>query len=399
MLEAKLTAYEKRAEDLHKRVEDLKTLASLLLGVSFLYTIVLGISTYLGVHDATTRAKDFVRDLEKMKSDATQGARENAERLEKLASEARQESREAVRDTRNETKMAVDEISKQLPLFRHMSDHMNAITGELLQLLPFSEVEWSRYATLTPADKMKIGYYENTVATFEFIDLAPFRHDASEIYRGLGVFYGMKYAGETREKRQLEEDLERARFYLDCARREDTRNIGALNDRGFLALFVDPLKDLSNARTFFERSLQVDPNQQKAKFYLAIVEHKQGKYGASEKLLTEALALDRWEARKPFPRYRQALLYNRACARARLGSNESDPSRQTHLFRSAFKDLEEVFPAGQAYEQSPRGEAAHKRRKQDFENDIKAGGDLYALTATEAFEEETKNLRDRILSF
>ncbi len=83
-----------------------------------------------------------------------------------------------------------------------------------------------------------------------------------------------------------------------------------------------------------------------------------------------------------------------------MGSEKTVPplSPSSSLQPCALKDLEEVFPAGRAYEQSPKGDAAHERRKKDFENDIKLGGDLYALTVTKAFEKEAKELRDRILS-
>lgn len=370
LLRQKLDAYDKRADDL-------KTLTSLLLGLSTLYAAVLGAGSYLGIQDATKRAEDSVNDLHEMKREAKQEARESAAKLESQRLEAKQEAREAVL-----------EIRAQLPLFRYMDQAMKRIETELAHLFP-PVTEWSRdyYNALTARDRLKIMHYEKAVAVFEFLDLEPFRHAASEIYHCLGTYYGLKYARDVKEKRQSEDDLERSRLYLDWAIRHDGKNIGALNDRGFLALMVDPAVNLDQARSSFAESLRIVSDQQRARCYLALVEHRQKNYARAHELLTEALTFKKWQTQESLPRYRLAIYYNRACARARLAEQETDPSKQLKLFESAFEDLERVFPTG---------EKPNEARVSDLINDLRKEGDLYSLSAQEALSPKVKALLARI---
>ena len=77
-LREKLDAYE-------KRTEDLKTLTALLLGLSTLYAISLGIGSYLGVQDATTRAKDSIDSVDKKRDEAEKNWESRSKKRKRLS--------------------------------------------------------------------------------------------------------------------------------------------------------------------------------------------------------------------------------------------------------------------------------------------------------------------------
>jgi tetratricopeptide (TPR) repeat protein len=187
-------------------------------------------------------------------------------------------------------------------------------------------------------DKQEILFYEMTVATFDLFDVTVARQEISEIYHGLGNYYGQKYVDDRTKHRENQLDMERSQFYLDRAIRTDRTNVSALNDRSFLALALALPPDFLAAIEVLEGSLLAEPPQQRARYNLALVRQSQGDYSESERLLTEALALTNWE-NTPVPKRVVNLYYNRACARTRLAK-----ATKIHDFLGeAMSDLREVL--------------------------------------------------------
>lgn len=358
-LKEKLEAYDKRADELEK-------LLALLLGVSTIYAIALGFSAYQQLKDSAEKLEDL-RENAQAKIDQLPAEITN---IKKAASEEIQEF--------------AAKVQSKFPLFADMDVAIRDIMDRLTHLLPV--IDWSDedYRNLTPELKQEILFYEKTVAALEYFDLRRVRHirqTASEIYHGLGNFYGLKYASEDK---QSEEDKDRSRFYLDRAIRHDPENSGALNDRGFLAANLDRPPDYQKAREVFIRSLELDPEQQRARYNLAYVEHAEKNYARSEQLLSEALDKKRWQTKLP-ARHRDSILYNRACARTRLG--ELSSSRKRDYLDKAIVDLEAVFPVGPVY--SPELVTS-------FKNDIQPGEDLALLTLDEPWKTRIATLVARL---
>lgn len=340
IVKGKIDAYDKRAEDLQK-------LISFLIGLSVLYTLALGVTSYLGLQQTLLQAQETAGKMESLRREAEQ-------ELSKSTARAGEKAAEVVREIRNE-----------YPLFGYMDVSLRRIMKELLRLLPF--IGWSDqlYGKLTAQQRQEILFYEKTVAGLEFFDLRSVRKDVSKIYDGLGNFYALKFKHEA--PHNSSEDLERCRFYLDRATRVDEENIAAWNDIAFVALALESPKNWHKARECSERSLWVDPNQQRARYNLSIVEHRGGNYAVSEGLLTKALSMQRWQEDR-YPRRIHNLYYNRACALSRQAENASltRPERD-ELIQRAFDDLRESLVKKEYWDEQDR---------KDLADDLSPGGDL-----------------------
>ena len=359
-LKDKLEAYDKRADDLEK-------LLTLLLGVSTIYAIALGLSAY-------QQLKDSADKLEVLRQDAQS-------KIDQLPGEIDSIKQSAGKD--------IDEfvlkVQSKFPLFADMDIAIREIMDRLMHLLPV--IDWSDedYEGLNPQLREEILFYEKTVAAFEYFDLRRVRHlreTASEIYHGLGNFYGLRYGREGKQ----EADKERSRFYLDRAIRYNTRNTGALNDRGFLAANLDVPPDYVKAREVFTKSFESDGEQQRARYDLAYVEHSEGNYRRAEALLSEALKKKRWQG-KLAARHRPSMLYNRACAYARIGESGSETAQKQVWFEKAMADLKQVYPIDLVVGPELPG---------NFRNDIKPGKDLYCLSVDDRWKVEIEEIRKRL---
>jgi len=301
------------------------------------------------------------------------------------------------------------DIRKEFPLFSHMQRSILKIRFELEQLIPETDSKRDVYKNIQPIKRVRIVHYERTVAGFDVLDLEYIREDASRIYRMLGSFYSAKYEHENSEQQAKPApapdplDIERARFYLLRSTEHDPADVVALNEIGYLEVVVSG--EAERARDALEKSLQLDPGQQRARYYLSITEHtkaselgrrgdsvkaRQG-YERSATLLTEALALKRWQTDEGPHHYRRSILYNLSCARARLAELESDPVAAEKLRRDAVDYLKDAFPVDE--------EATDERkiRMKALGSDTGRAGDLYALLGTTPFGDEVKRIRGRVL--
>ena len=171
-LKEKLEFYDKRADELEK-------LLTLLLGVSTIYAIALGLSAYQQMKDSADSLKNLRKEAEK------------------------------------EIDEFVVKVESKFPLFADMDLRIREIMDRLMLLLPV--IDWSDedYRNLTEPLKQEILFYEKTVASLECFDLRGTRHirqTVSEIYHGLGNFYGLRYASGSRQSKNAADKLASASF-------------------------------------------------------------------------------------------------------------------------------------------------------------------------------------------
>ena len=358
-LSEKLDLYDKRAEELDK-------LLALLLGLSTIYAIALSLSAYQQLKDSADKLEDLRKEAQ--------------DKINQLPGEIAN-IKATARDDLNDFALR---MQSKYPLFADMDIAIRGIMDRLMHLLPVLDWSDEDYRCLPPQVKQEILFYEKTVAAFEYYDLERIpkvRLTASEIYHGLGNFYGLRFVLES----HLEEDKERSRFYLDRAIFYNPENVGALNDRGFLAMNLDKPPDFAKARKTFTESLAADPGQQRARYNLAYVEHvEKGNYARSKQLLSEALEKKAWQNGSP-ARHRASILYNRACAYARLG--ESDVSQKQNYFDKALADLKEMCDVGIA----DRAELP-----KSFKDDLQPGGDLSPLTSGNPWMKQVEEIAARL---
>jgi archaellum component FlaC len=416
----KLEGYEKRADDLEK-------LLSLLVGLTAVYGLVLGLNAYV-------QAKESADKLDKIRADAIQQAKDSAARLKQIEDDAQREAqklpaemdnlRNAAHQTvdvikndaqhsldriQNEADQQVrdfiDKVRNRFPILEGMDDGIRAMVVRITRLLPVIDWTDDKYKRLQPQDKQEILYYEKAIAALEPFDLRSVRRDVSEIFHGLGNFYGQKYSTEREEHKTyagkpqpLDDDKERSRFYLDRSLSQDRSNVGALNDRVFFALNIDPgLEEYKKAMDLCQDSLKWDSEQQRARYNLALLKHVVRKdYRESERLLTEALAKTTWQLSQPASHH-FSILYNRACGRARLSELDQ-----------AMQDLEGAIPAQMPSDPFLRAQflADIPQLKTTLPEDLGApahtnpdGGDLYVLSITAGYQDRTAEVVRRLTAY
>jgi tetratricopeptide (TPR) repeat protein len=388
LLREKLNSYEKSAEDL-------KSLVSLLLGLSSLYALSLGVASYIGVQEAKDRADKTVERLNQLEEKTGARVQDYERRLERQSGEV---------EARIETEVL--NIRRQFPLFRDMQESIQKIGDHLGEFLPDGDFGRDVFKRIDVKDRVMIEHFERSVAAFEFFDLAPFAKDASRVYVMLGSYYSHKYARETGENKKDSKanpppdsgDLERATWYLSRAHKVLPRGIAPLNELGYLYVVV--MGQNEKAVPHLEKSLEFQTDQQRARHLMAIIEHTRGTEELSKgnsaqavtyfmeslKLLDHAIdKCTRWQATPEPARYRRALLYNRACALARLA--ELGTEKETYASR-ALADLESVFPS----ELEPE-----EQRLSDFQSDIKDAADLHVLLQITAVQTRMGEMIRRVL--
>jgi hypothetical protein len=321
VLKIKIDAYEKRVEDLEK-------LTALLTGLSVLYALALGVTSYIGLQNSLQQAKAIGDELEALRAKAV-----------KQLDEAESKATEVVHQIRDE-----------FPLFGYVDANLRRITRDFLRIMPFKGWSDQIYANLKPQTTEEILYYEKTAASLEFFDLRSIRAEVSRIYEGLGVFYALKCQHQRKYFQQDSAlELGRSKFYLDRATKADPENFAAWNDCAWVALVLDNPPSLVQARQFSLASLKIVDKQQRAEYNLSVAEHLSGNFSLAEERLSRALTQKKWEEEEYIGRVHN-LYYNRACARCRLSQNPaSDPKTRTAdtLVDEALEDLMDAFGPSQ----------------------------------------------------
>jgi tetratricopeptide (TPR) repeat protein len=368
ILSAKLMSYEKSADEL-------KTLSSLILGLSTLFGLALGVNSYINLKETK---EQYEKEITRLKENL-QG--------ELLA------------------------IHHDFPLFRGMHHSITAIGVKLREFIPDSDYGREELTRISTSDRMMIHYFERVVATFEFFDLGPFKIEASRIYTGLGSYYAHKYSheqtlyrkakarvsnstvtmlksetSETRIDPPMPEDIERARLYLRRAKSVQPENYLPLNEIGFLEVIVADKPE--NALAELMMSVDLNPSQQRARYYLSIIQHQLGvnliasdpiraaqHFRKSMDYLDEAFEQDRWQVTKPRTRYLKSMYYNYACSSARMADLDPEQAEKSKLYAGAVDYLKKCTPFA-------RDEDV---LRESFRADCAAGGDFEALAKNQEF--------------
>jgi tetratricopeptide (TPR) repeat protein len=322
----KIANLDKRADDLDKRADEVERMLTLLLGLSTIYALALGFGAY-------AQLKDSANDIEKLR-----------ERTEEKINHVPDDIENIRKDAREEIEGLFLKTQAKIPMLADMNDRIRDIMQRLIRLLPIMDpsLDWRRdkyYAALSPEAKENILFWEKTAAVFTCFDLqGQDRQTVSEIYHGFGNFYGLRFGlREMDSRKQHQEELDRSRFYLDLAVHYNPENSGALNDRGYVALELDG--DNVKAKECFEDSLKFDPEQQRARYDLALIDHQGKDYASAAALLSAAMEKKHWQGNLG-ARYRPSLLYNRACAYTQLGNTKTDVEQRKKDFDKALDDLQ-----------------------------------------------------------
>jgi tetratricopeptide (TPR) repeat protein len=265
------------------------------------------------------------------------------------------------------------------------------------QLLPDTEWLQTHLEGISPIERQEILLYERSAALCVLLNPKGLQEKASDLFRRLCRYYRARYAAERRilvEKqktlglagrpdyfhdidRQIGSFLERARVYIDLAY-PDAKHFVRLNEEAIIE-WERVGSDKEKARELLNESLKRQPRQQRAHYWLSILNHVSESYEAAEDELTKALCEENWEAFKN-PEKRLDILYNRACARSRLGERSPETEVQKNYADLATKDLLLACPG------------PNKMSLKFFLNDTKPGGDL-AWLETKKPEDVKRALR------
>jgi tetratricopeptide (TPR) repeat protein len=196
------------------------------------------------------------------------------------------------------------------------------------------DAKWKLYAWMEVRDRQRILSLES----FASIDLTPGpagQEGWCENLRRYAIFYQSKFLYEQNMGVASFGDLERAEGYLRLARRKSPTDFTLLNDLGVLCLDIHKLRleaqdpgkfanqneYLLEARDLFRGSLALQPNQQRARYNLAVtntVYEKPEDFTAAAEALKEALRQKNWQQFPPVDAVRALMFYNLGCYRAQI---------------------------------------------------------------------------------
>ncbi len=418
-LDQELQGYKDRLEFFGKRADDLERLLTLLLAGSTIYALAVAYNGFQQAKDAKDKLDglktEAQKEVDRLKDDTTKQITtlttqfneklqellgNTTTQIDKLDLHVKEKTGSLESQFKNlnasaesQVKRIEEQIARKFPLFKDMDFAITTTTNRILHLVPVLDLVESNYSKIQPQEKELILFYEKAMAVFECFDTHFLSHDISNIYRGLGTFYALKYETENtarqKEKHQgdtpenhadMEDWRQRALFYLNYALEQDKKNIAALNDRAYFALMMEEPRDPKKAKELFLNSIDADPHQQRALYNLAWLEHNAGRYQQSIDLIDRSLRETTWQERC-IPERVPDLWYHRACSSGCLAKTQQGDSKEK-LLESAMQDLECI--AGST-------KASWKRLLKYLEEDLKlkqesgAEGDLTALVQESSF--------------
>jgi hypothetical protein len=432
-LDQELQSYKDRLEFFGKRADDLERLLTLLLAGSTIYALAVAYNGYQQAKDAkdkleslkteaqteVTRLKvDTAKDITDLTTQFNDKLKEllgnTTTQIDKLDLHVKEKTgsmelqfKELNTSAESQVERIEEQIARKFPLFKDMDFAITTTTNRILHLVPILDLVESSYSKISPQEKELVLFYEKAMAVFECFDTHFLSHDISNIYRGLGTFYALRYdaANAARQKESMDKgqggklendtDMEdwrqRALFYLNYALEQDKKNIAALNDRAYFALMMEEPRDPKKAKELFLNSIDSDPHQQRALYNLAWLEHNAGRYQQSIDLIDRSLSHTRWQERC-IPERVPDLWYQRACSSGCLAKTEQGDSKKK-LLEAAMKDLEGI---------SRSEKASWKRLLKYLEDDLKlkqesgAEGDLIALVQDKALAQRLEAAKTTI---
>ena len=306
MLSARLAQYRAEAAQYKGEVDALRSLVMLLIGLGSLYAIALGIAQYVNAEQTAKRANDSIND-------AIARSEKSADRVAAMQAE----------------------IERSYPMLHGLGGALTKIVAELNRRLADTEELdiVAAYARLSADDRFRILMLERLLPLYDHFVGAD--TDLSEMFRGVGRFYLGQYfdpgvAGDVKVNSAV-----RARYYLERSVNFSEGNFAALND---LALVFEQLGNLAQAQQHYQRSLDQQPKQQRARYNLSLLAYARKDYEAAANIVTEALRIENWQ-RAASGRRVGDLYYNRGCFRSRRGE-ETHEERYADL---AIQDLRDTY--------------------------------------------------------
>ena len=262
------------------RVDSLGKTGDRPIGLSALYSTVIGITAYLSAQSYVDRFK------------------------------------ESLKESRERSKEQLAEFAGRFPSFQEMNRAVGPIINLLAELVPDVGRLADHEAGLTPPTIQRIQHYERSIAFFEFLK-EDGGADSREVYRRLGRFYRALFEREKKRMKARGTQLparrrpspaecsaaemlayalpDRAEFYIDHLLRKDPDNFAALNEKAKLIQEIDGSNRAPRAREYFERSIENSSRQQRARYWLGyfqIAGSDASELAAAEKTFTRALAQD-----------------------------------------------------------------------------------------------------------
>lgn len=346
---AKLDLYNRRADDV-------RNLLVYLLAIGGFITTLQGLFAYFNVQNFNKQAEEAMKKLDTQGSKTVEDLKtlgnDAVSRLAKQGDEA-VKNLEAIRVSAEaaeaKAQQRLKSVEEQLPVFAQMDRVIKAAVSQLELFFKEPDTFTDIFDTTTSMDRQRIVYYERSVAGLEFTELPQLNKSLANIYRGLAIFYASKQFKELAvvkergwtdgpevERLNGKEDLARARFYAELARRKSDNPFCVENDLGWMAAREGNL-DLSAEHC--RRSLALEPNQQRALTNLAICQLRRKDYREAITLLRKAKACEFWELDRRDLKSR--VCYNLACALARFA--KENPPEEGRFLDEALVELDEML--------------------------------------------------------
>ena len=289
------------------RVDNAQKLVAALIGLSSLYALALGFTSFLGAQHYLQTLKDQAA----LAAAQTETLRNDAER--KISGQVRSMRRQW-REARLDAARQRVELQKQFPLFGSIDKMFSGVLDQMKFLsvpfmVDFDEIDDARWREM----RVKILSYEKVFAGFDLVDAPGFEKPIIDAFSYLGRFYRKNF-----QKTGLKDDLDRARFYSGVAVNKSGRRYTALNN--FAATWLE--SDLAKARALAGESLDKHPKQQSALYILAWIDDEEGNFAEAVRRLAEALKIPVWEDRPD--RMKSAVHYNFACALSKLAAKQEN---------------------------------------------------------------------------
>lgn len=367
------------------RVDNLQKLVTVLIGLSSLYALSLGFTTFLS-------AQQYLQTV-----------KENADKSEKALAEARATVAQA-NQANTRAQEEAQKMHEQFPTFDRMTESIERMTNRIRELLPETG-NWTsqHYSRMTPQQHEEVLLYEKSIAVFEVLNPAVINAQTLDLYLRLSRYYRARYDAERRivndsgghlprndsslrwspRERAVHAYIERAKFYLDKYASQGDDFV-ALNERGIIAYKLAVSDDFTQAAALFQLSTDREPEQQRAYYWLSIIQHRKGQYLEAEATLSSALRRQRWERQANSERVND-ILYNRSCARSRLAQNAQDTVLAYKYSEDAMRDLETACPGPDEFSVTI------------FAEDTGDGGDLVFLK--QRFPERVEGVRRKLSGY
>lgn len=302
LLSARLAEYRAEAAQYKGEADALRSLIMLLIGLGSLYAIALGVAQYVNAEQTAKRANESIND-------AILRSEKSADRVAAMQAE----------------------IVRSYPMLHGLGGALTKIVAELNRRLADTEELdiVAAYTRLSADDRFRILMLERLLPLYDHF-VGP-DADLSEMFRGVGRFYLGQYFDPDVSGDIKVNSAVRARYYLERSVDFSEGNFAALND---LALVFEELGNVVQAQHHYQRSLDQQPRQQRARYNLALLAYARKDYESAANIVTEALTFENWQ-RAASGRRVGDLYYNRGCFRSRRGE-ETGEERYADL---AVQDL------------------------------------------------------------